>query len=153
MHRRDNESLEIPMNPSHKAFATAAALCVCLLACGSTSEAPSVGLDQLGNIAITGITGAECFGKVTITIAGLNNPVVFPGPPQTGLAANVVVENGRVNIPVGPTATGRVEITDIRVEIPEGCAVMAGEFEYLGSTIALNPGETKEVAWSDFDED
>jgi len=141
------------MYHSHKAFALVALTCLCLLACGSTSEGPSVGLDQLGNIVITGITGAECFGTVTITIDGLANPVVFPGPPQVGLAANVVVENGRVTIPVGPTATGRVEITDIRVEIPEGCAAMAGAFEYLGSTIELNPGETKEVAWSDFDED
>jgi hypothetical protein len=152
--RPGNTSLEIPMNPSHKVRATAVAVCVCLFACGSTPEgaSPSVSSEALGNIVITGVTGAQCFGKVTMTIDGLDRPVVFPGPQQMDMQEKVTVENGLVTIPVAPTAKGPVEITDVLVEIPVGCAVMDGVFEYLGSTIALKPGEHKEIAWSDFDE-
>jgi hypothetical protein len=155
LQRLDNKSLEISMHPSRKILTTVVAACACLLACGSAPEGggPSVGSEMLGNIVITGITEAKCFGKVTMTIDGMDSPIVFPGPQQMNMQEKVTVENGRVSIPVAPTAQGPVEITDVLVEIPEGCAVMSGAFDYLGSTIALKSGENKEIAWSDFDED
>ena len=152
--RPDNMSLEIPMNPSFKVLATVVAAFVCLLACGAAPEGggPSVGSEMLGNIVITGVTEAKCFGKVTMTIDGMDSPVVFPGPQQLNMQEKVTVENGRVTVPVAPTSKGSVEITDVVVEIPEGCAVMSGAFEYLGATVTLKAGENKEIAWSDFDE-
>ena len=143
------------MKPSHKILATVVAVCVCLLACGSAPEkgGSSAGSEAVGSIVITGVTAAQCLGKVTMTVDGQDSPVVFPGPQQAGTQGKVAVENGRVTIPVAPTSKGPVEITDILVEIPVGCAVMDGTFEYLGSTVALKAGETKEIAWGDFDED
>lgn len=128
--------------------------CISVAACSSTQEGgPSVGLDDLGNIVVTGINDTECIAKVRIKISSLENPIEFPGPQQAGLPGNVAVENGQVTIPVAPTAKGAVTVDEIVVEIPQGCAAIAGTFEYLGSSFELRPGENREVSWDDFEEE
>lgn len=128
--------------------------CLSVAGCSSTPEGgPSIGLDDLGNIVVTGINQAECIAKVRIKISSLENPIEFPAPQQAGLAVNVAVENGQVKIPVAPTANGPVTIDEIVVEIPPGCAPVAGAFEYLGSSFELRPGENREISWDDFEEE
>jgi hypothetical protein len=128
--------------------------CLSVAGCSSTPEGgPSFGLDDLGNIVVTGINDAECIARARIKISSLENPIEFPAPQQAGLAVNVAVENGRVTIPVAPTSTGPVTVDDIVVEIPQGCAPIAGTFEYLGSSFELRPGENREVSWDDFEEE
>ncbi len=139
------------MNPSQKILSAVVVAGAFLFACGSSPEGsgPSTGSEGAASLVIAGVTEARCFGRVTLTIDGVDNAVVFPGPAGQG---QVTVENGRVTIPVAPASKGPVEITDVLVEIPASCAAMEGAFEYLGATIALKPGESKEIAWSDFDE-
>jgi hypothetical protein len=128
--------------------------CLSVAGCSSTPEGgPSLGLDDLGNIVVTGINQAECIAKVRIKISSLENPIEFPAPQQAGLAVNIAVENGQVKIPVAPTAAGPVTVDEIVVEIPQGCAAVAGAFEYLGSSFELRPGENREVSWDDFEEE
>jgi len=128
--------------------------CLSVAGCSSTPEGgPSLGLDELGSIVVTGINDVECIAKVSIKISSLENPIEFPAPQQAGIAVNVAVENGQVKIPVGPTATGPVTVDEIVVEIPQGCAAVAGAFEYLGSSFELRPGENREISWDDFEEE
>jgi hypothetical protein len=124
-------------------------VCLSIAACSSTQES----VDNLGNIVVTGIDDAECVAKVMIKISSLDNLVEFPGSQQAGLPGNVAVESGQLKIPVAPTAAGAVTVDEILVEIPQGCAAIAGAREYLGSSFELRPGENREVSWDDFEEE
>jgi hypothetical protein len=123
--------------------------CLGVAGCSSAQES----LSDPGNIVLTGIRDAECVASVKIKISSLEKPIEFPGTQQGGFGVDVAVEDGQIKIPIAASAGGAVTVDDIVVEIPQGCAPMAGRREFLGSSFELGPNENREVSWDDFEEE